>query len=105
MSIRHAVRRDREVIAGIRQLLLVRIGAGLHHQVGNRVWIVGCGNCRERQRHRDALAGLHQAGSRRAFLVGDEVQRAALVVLAPAPPVAQLLETALSRPKASVCPP
>src|SRR6202011_4025849 len=41
------------------------------------------------------LAALHQAAGGGALLRGDEVERAALVVLAPAAPIAELLEHAL----------
>src|ERR1700731_1210294 len=95
MSIGHPVRRDREIIAGVGKRLFVRVAAGLNHQMRHRSWIVRRGNSCERERGRDALAGLHQASRSRTLFIGDVVECAALVVLAPTSPIAVFLEQSL----------
>ena len=89
MGERHPVRRDREVVQRGGQAR-----ARVEHHVRDRRRIVGARRGRERQRHRDRLAALHQPAGGGALLQRDEVERAAFVVLAPAAPVAELLKQA-----------
>ena len=60
--------------------------------MGDRGRIIGPGNRRQGLRERDRFAGLHQLRGGGALFVGDKVQGAALVILAPAAPVTDLLE-------------
>jgi len=73
----------------------MRIVADLLHQVRNRRGIVRRDHGCERQRKRYRLAGLDQLGGGGALLVGDKVECAAFVVLAPPAPVAAFLKDAL----------
>src|SRR5208282_3650511 len=57
---------------------------------GHRV--VGGGDRCQRQRERYGLAAFHEPGRGGALRIGNEIERAALIFLAPAPPVAELFE-------------
>src|SRR5262249_15420799 len=84
---RHPVRSDREVVEGRR-----KSRAGVEHHVRDGRWVIRARGGRERQRHHYGLAALHEAARRGAFFRGDEVERAALIVVTPAAPVTQFLE-------------
>src|SRR5229473_2327012 len=85
----HPVRSNREEVerSGRRR-------SGMQHHMLHGLRIIERGLGRERLRKRDYLAGLGEARRRGAFLRCDEVERPALVILAPASPVADLLEDA-----------
>src|SRR5579885_522673 len=85
---RQSVRLDREVVgrAGGSQRMANYPRAD--HQVRYRTGIVARGAGGQRHAERDGLTRLHQPRGGGAFVIGDEVERPALVVLAPASPVA-----------------
>ncbi len=85
----HPVRSNREEVerSGRRR-------SGMQHHMLHGLRIIERGLGRERLRKRDYLAGLGETRRRGAFLRCDEVERPALVILAPASPVADLLEDA-----------
>src|SRR5262249_15605979 len=77
--------------ARVGQRHLVRIETRLDHQVSHRGRIVCRGYGRKRQSQGYRLATFDQLRRRRAFRIGDEIKRAALVILTPSAPIAELL--------------
>src|SRR5262249_13251205 len=92
VGVRHAVRRDGEVV---RRASGLRHVAAAHHEVLHGADVLGAGHGGERQRaaHGDAVA--HGGGGAAAHVRRDEVERAALILRAPAAPVLHLLKDLL----------
>src|SRR5438876_6600356 len=61
-------------------------------EVRRRVRVAGARACRDIAAERDAATAAHELRGRDALLPCDEVHRAALIVIAPAPPVAPIVE-------------
>ncbi len=90
MGGREAVGLDREIIGASERAERMADMAGANHQVRYGHRVVASGYGRQRQGERDGFAGFDEAGGGGAFFIGDEIERTALVVLAPASPVADL---------------
>jgi hypothetical protein len=95
VRVRHAVRRNRQIVRGGVDRDAIGDVARAQHGVHRRIGVVGIALGIEgvRARHTHPLA--HQSGCAYAMLGGDEIQGAALVVTSPPPPVAAAIEERL----------